>query len=356
MDFFAQQDVARRRTAWLIFYFCLAVVGIVAAFYFVALAGMVVAHTMDDEAASWNPYLETLWHPRLFIRVALVTVGVILLGSLYKTWRLASGGKSVALMLGGRLVAPDTRDLAERRLLNVVEEMSLASGVPVPPVYVLDEEPSINAFAAGYQPADAVIGVSRGCLEYLNRDELQGVMAHEFSHLLNGDMRLNLRLTGVVYGILMIALAGFTLLRFMGLRQRRSREGGTGWRPGIPWLGFVAVAMLVIGSAGLFFARLIKSAISRQREYLADASAVQFTRLPAGLAGALKKIGGRPETSKMKHAHAEEVSHMFFGSMFGSRRWQLFATHPPLAERIRRIDPTFDGKSPTQVPPVGAAS
>ncbi len=350
MDFFEHQDVARRRTARLIFYFILAVVAIVVAIYFVALIALTFVGG-DSRSGAPNPFAQTPWHPDLFLAVAAATIGVILLGSLYKTSQLASGGESVALMMGGRLIDQGTRDPAERRLLNVVAEMALASGTPVPPVYVMENEPCINAFAAGHEPGDAVIGVSHGCLDYLDRDELQGVMAHEFSHILNGDMRLNLRLIGVLHGILVLAILGWYVmhsLRFSGRSSRDSKGGGGA----MVVILIVALGLLVVGSIGLFFGKLIKSGVSRQHEYLADASAVQFTRLPDGIAGALKKIGGRPETSKIEDGHAEEISHMFFGSAFGSRKVQLFATHPPLAERIRRIDPSFDGTFPKRVKPV----
>ncbi len=351
MDFFEHQDIARRRTAWLIFYFILAVVAIVVAIYFVALIALTFVGGDATRPDALNPYAETPWHPDLFVVVAAATIGVILLSSLYKTSQLASGGEAVALMMGGRLIDRGTRDLAERRLLNVVAEMALASGTPVPPVYVMDNEPSINAFAAGHEPGDAVIGVSHGCLDYLDRDELQGVMAHEFSHVLNGDMRLNLRLIGVLHGILVLAILGWYVLhslRYSGRSSGDSKGGGAI----VAVILIVAVGLLVVGSIGLLFGKLIKSAVSRQREYLADAAAVQFTRLPDGIAGALKKIGGRPETSKIEDTHAEEISHMFFGSALGSRKVQLFATHPPLADRIRRIDASFDGTFPKRVKPV----
>ncbi len=353
MDFFEQQEAARRRTGRLVLYFILAVVVIVVAIYLVVLIALVFVGGDSSQPDAANPYMETPWHPDLLALVAVATIGVIMAGSLYKTSQLSAGGESVALMMGARLIDSQTRDLAERRLLNVVEEMALASGIPVPPVYVMDNERSINAFAAGHQPGDAVIGVSRGSLEYLDRDELQGVMAHEFSHILNGDMRMNLRLVGILHGILVIAILGWFVLRTMGLGYsgRSSRSGGKGGGA-MAMVLVIGVGLLVIGSVGLLFGKLIKSAVSRQREYLADASAVQFTRLPDGIAGALKKIGGRPETSKIQDAHAEEISHMFFGSAFGSFSWQLFSTHPPLVERIQRVEPTFDGEFPKRVKPV----
>lgn len=351
MDFFEHQEVARRRTGRLLVYFGMAVVAIVVAIYFLSLLVMVFAF-QPDQPGQPNPYMESPFHPGLFLITAAATIGVILLGSLYKTSQLAAGGETVALMMGGKPLNTQSRDPAEKRLLNIVEEMALASGVPVPPVYVLENEPSINAFAAGHEPGDAVIGVSRGCLAFLNRDELQGVMAHEFSHILNGDMRTNLRLIGLLHGILVIALLGWIVLRtagFAAVGSRRGRDNNSGAA-----LLAVGLGLLVIGGVGLFFAKLIKSAVSRQREYLADASAVQFTRQPGGIAGALKKIGGRPDTSKINDAHAEEISHMFFGSAFGSFSSQLFSTHPPLADRIKRVDPAFDGKFPQRVEPVAA--
>jgi len=245
----------------------------------------------------------------------------------------------VAELLDGRLINSSARDANERKLLNVVEEMAIASGVPVPQVYVMNEEPGINAFAAGHSSGDAVIGVTRGCMTLLSRDELQGVIGHEFSHVLNGDMRLNLRLIGLIFGILCLTIIGRILIRTRGRKNP------------LPLLG---IALIVIGWAGVVFGRLIQAAVSRQREVLADASAVQFTRNPAGLAGALKKIGGLAEGSHLKSPHAEEASHLFFANGMGESIFS-FATHPPLVERIRALDPSFDGKFPTIVIPEATA-
>jgi Zn-dependent protease with chaperone function len=278
--------------------------------------------------------------------VTLGTLTVIGLGSLYKISELSGGGEHVALMLGGRAVDPQTRDPAERRLLNVVEEMALASGIAVPPVFVLENESGINAFAAGHQPSDAVVAVSAGALRYLTRDELQGVMGHEFSHILNGDMRLNLRLIGIVYGILVLAVIGYYVMRFSGsFSSSDSKKSG-----GAAGVFLFGIVLMVLGYIGVFFGNLIKSAISRQREFLADASAVQFTRNPGGISGALKKIGGLSEGSRIRDAHAEEVSHMFFGNAFTGGFFNLFATHPPLEERIRALEPDFDGRFPDVEP------
>ena len=261
---------------------------------------------------------------------AIATASVIGLASLFKTMGLRGGGGKVARDLGGTLVDSDTRDRRRRQLRNVVEEIALASGVPVPEIYVLEEESGINAFAAGYTPADAAVAVTRGALEKLKRDELQGVIAHEFSHILNGDMRINIRLMGALFGILVLALIGRRVL----IHSRFASSGRS--KDGAPLI-LIALAVTAVGYIGLFFGRWIKAAVSRQREYLADASAVQFTRDPNGIGGALKKIAVYSDGSYLR-SDSEEVSHMLFGD--GSKM-MLFATHPPLKERIKRIDPGF---------------
>jgi Zn-dependent protease with chaperone function len=342
-DFFQQQDAARRRTALLLLYFVVTVALIVMGVYFAAIAVNFLVFEQGDATTGVYGKSFSWWNPDLFLAAAVGTVVVVAAGSTYKTAMLSfGGGGRVAEMLGGRPVDPDSDDPDERRLLNIVEEMAIASGTPVPAVYLLDQEPAINAFAAGRTPGDAVIGVTRGALHHLTRDELQGVIAHEFSHILNGDMRLNLRLIGILHGILVLALIGHVLLRASFVSSgRRSRRGG----PPIPLILFGA-ALVAIGSIGVFFGRLIKSAVSRQREYLADASAVQFTRNPSGIAGALKKIGGLARGASIEDPHAEEASHLFFGDAMRFRVFDLMSTHPPLVERIRRIDPTFDGTFP----------
>lgn len=338
MDFFAHQERARRNTGRLIVYFVVTLIAIVALVY-IAIAGIAAAATQNSE----QPIDFFVFHPRLFIGVLGAVLTVILGGSFYKTLQLAGDGHRVAVELGGVKVQPNSRDLDERVLLNVVEEMAIASGTPVPPVYLLDEE-GINAFAAGTTPQNAVIGVTRGCLRTLSRDELQGVIAHEFSHILNGDMRMNVRLIGLLYGIILIAMIGYVLLRLMAeipARASSSDDDGKGTIAIIAALFATGLALLGIGYIGVFFASLIQSAVSRQREFLADASAVQFTRNPSGIADALKRIGGWKQKSRLKAVYAKEASHMFFGQGVMSL-W--FATHPPLETRIRRIEPSFDGK------------
>ncbi len=328
MDFFEQQDKARKNTKLLVAYFAIAVVCIIASIY---VASLLIFYGVNfQQQPGVPPSLFVLWNPELFLYVVLGTLSIVVLGSLYKTAALAKGGSAVAEMLGGRLVSSNTSHPDERKLQNVIEEMAIASGVPIPKIYVLDDEEGINAFAAGYSPSDAAIGVTRDCMTLLNRDELQGVIGHEFSHILNGDMRLNVRLIGVLFGILCLAVIGRVLL----YSRSRSRDRNP--------LILLGLALIVIGAIGVFFGRLIQAALSRQREFLADASSVQFTRNPAGLSGALQKIGG--VGSKIESAHAGEASHMFFGNGLGKPFLGLLATHPPLDERIRAIDPGWDGK------------
>ena len=298
MDFFERQDKARKKTKWLVIYFIFAVAAMIAAIYIVTLvifSGVQAhQHSYDEAQAQFN-----LWNTQLFLGVALGTLAIVFIGSSYKTIALAAGGSAVSEMMGARLVSSNTTDPDERKLLNVVEEMAIASGVPVPQVYVMDDEDGINAFAAGHKPGDATVTVTRGCMKLLSRDELQGVIGHEFSHILNGDMRLNMRLMGIIFGILCLAIIGRVLLY-----SARGGGRGRGQNP-LPILG---LALLLIGYIGVFFGRLIQAAVSRQREFLADASSVQFTRNPGGITGALKKIGGLGETgSRLSHAHSRGI-------------------------------------------------
>ena len=332
MDFFGEQDAARRNTRWLVLLFVLAVTVIIIALYLVVVGAI----AYSESSRNLTPLL--WWQPDIFLTVAVLVSSVILLSSLYKVIQLSSGGgASVAESLGGRLVSRSATDQLERRLLNVVDEMAIASGIPAPQVYVMDDEHGINAFAAGTTTSNAVVAVTRGTLEQLNRDELQGVVGHEFSHIFNGDMRLNIRLMGVLHGILMLALIGRMILRG-GSRGHRVRSSSSDKKGG-GGIIVIALALLIIGYIGVFFGRLIKAAVSRQREFLADASAVQFTRNPDGIAGALKKIAGI-DTTQLEHPDAESASHMFFGN--GVKSFMtLLATHPPVEERISRLDPYF---------------
>jgi len=333
MDFFQAQERARTTSRRLVWWFGLCLCAVILAIYLLA----VVAKAFTVPAGEGGGSL-AWWDMELFAVVAPVVGGIILLGSLFKLMQLSGGGSVVARDLGGRQVDPSTTDLLERRLINVVEEMSIASGLPAPEIWILDEEEGINAFAAGTDPTNAVVGVTRGCLERLNRDELQGVIAHEFSHILNGDMKLNMRLIGWIFGLVMIAMLGRMLLELLRFSRgsRDSKGGGA-------VLAVVAAgaALWLVGSIGVFFAKLLQASVSRQREFLADASAVQFTRNPDGLANALRKVGGFSKNGAIQTSRAAEARHLFFAN---SQLMKLgFATHPPLDVRIRAIDPGWQG-------------
>lgn len=339
-DFFEHQRDARRRTGWLIALLALAIILITALVYVAVAVSLHFFGPLEPEGAGRAPLV---WRPQLLVIVAPASLALIVGASLARLVSLRAGGRAVAESLGGRLINPDTTDPDERRVLNVVEEMAIASGTPVPPVYILPGEVGINAFAAGYRPEDAVVGVTRGSVQLLTRDELQGVIAHEFSHVLNGDMRLNLRLVGVLFGVQVIAIIGQTILRSIGRGYRGSSRSSKGGGGAIVFILALALALFVIGYVGLFIASLIKAAVSRQREFLADAAAVQFTRNPPGIAGALKKIGGSVRGSRLVAAQAEEFSHMYFSGGVRHALAALTSTHPPLASRIRRIEPQWDG-------------
>lgn len=308
MDFFAQQDAARKASRRLTVLFVLAVIAVLVAVNIVTAIAL--------ESAS----------PAVIGVVSIITLALVLGGSAFKTLSLRDGGSAVAEMMGGRRITSATTDLAEKRLVNVIEEMALASGVPVPLIYIMDNEPGLNAFAAGYSPNDAAIAVTHGLLHAMNRDELQGVIGHEFSHVLNGDMRLNVRMIGLLFGIEMIGHTGRVFMRVAD-RGRDSRATG-----GIAGFG---LALFVIGAVGVFMANMIRAAVGRQREYLADASAVQFTRNPDGIGSALALIAA--QSGVVEHRNADEVSHMFIAAALDSRLDGLFATHPPIETRIEKI-------------------
>ncbi|WP_274058685.1 M48 family metallopeptidase [Vibrio parahaemolyticus] len=334
MDPFHHQDTARQRTGLLVMLFTLAVL---------AITGLV-------SVISIGIYFYFTGEPfttQSIISYCLLSfVGVLLVVSISSFIRLselnANGGRGVAESIGGKLISTDTSNAKHRQLLNVVEEMSIASGIPVPPVYVMTEEHGINAFAAGMSIDDAVIGVTQGALDAFSRDELQGVIAHEFSHILNGDMRLNTRLIGALFGITCIAHFGHLILDNSNSTRHVSRSSSDS-NKGFAVIILIAIVCLVLGWLGTLFGNMIKAAISRQREFLADASAVQFTRNDQGIAGALKKIGSNVQGSTLNTKASDEMSHMMFGQSKLSGFSSLFATHPPLDERIRRIEPHWDG-------------
>ena len=325
MDFFAQQARVRGSSRRMVLLFVLAVIAIVV--------------TID--AVVWilmgrHGMTHTGWASRRLL--PLTTIGTLLViggCAMYRIMSLSNGGKSVAESMGGVPVSPDTHDPQLRQLRNVIEEVAIASGTPVPDIYLMQDEPGINAFAAGYSVSDAAICVTQGCLDNLTRDELQGVIAHEFSHVLNGDMRLNIRLIGLLFGIIALAVIGRQLLNFGNVRfSRRSSNDG--------WVWIIGLALLGVGYIGYFFGRLIQASVARSRESLADASAVQFTRQTEGIAGALKKIAALGDGSRLHAANRHEVAHMLFGDSDAPGFFDgLYATHPPLMKRIRSLDPGF---------------
>jgi len=363
MDFFALQDEARRRTRRLVALFVLAVAGTVLVVYLVFTLGygfyVQESRRASDPAfraqTGWTlgaaPPYRTLrgesswWDGTAFGLTTGATLLLIGIGAGLRAVALSSGGRAVAEMLGGEALAPAPSDPAERRLAHVVEEMAIASGMAVPAVYVLRGERGINAFAAGLEPDGAVIGVTQGAMEQLTRDELQGVIAHEFSHILNGDMRLNMRLCVMTHGILFLAVTGQALLRAMWrvpVRVRGSRRQGGGELAVFAAMLAAGLALVLIGSVGHGFAWLIQAAVSRQREFLADAAAVQFTRNPSGIAGALAKAAGvSGRQRRLASTHAGELGHFLFSHEGTAWLGGWAATHPPLEERIRRIDPQF---------------
>ncbi|MBN2035605.1 MAG: M48 family metalloprotease [Chitinispirillaceae bacterium] len=344
MDFFTRQENARKKTGVLVVCFIIAVLLIIAALY-----GAIAAVLLFNNAIK-DPF-----EPELLAGISIAIITLVAGASAIRMKQLAKGGSAVAKMLGAQRVESDTLDIKEKQLLNVVEEMAIASGTIMPSVYLLEEQ-GINAFAAGWKSTDAVICVTRGCLELLSRDELQGVIAHEFSHVHSGDMRLNIRLMGFIFGILVIGQIGYWVLRGSTRSRVRVRSRGKGKGAGLVVL--LAAALLVIGYIGVFFGNLIKAAVSRAREYLADASAVQFTRNPSGIAGALKKIGGYGAGSRVTHHNAAQASHLFFANGLSGFWSAMFATHPPLEQRIKAIEPGFDGRFPqvAEVPAAQAAS
>ena len=343
-DFFERQDIARRNTGRLVLLFVLAVLAIMVSIDLLLAATIgYLGRDPATGAIDWSRAVD----PQLLGIAVVGTLVVVGGGTLFKIAQLRGGGRVIAEELGGRRLNPDTSVPAERQLLNVVEEMAIASGTPAPPVYLLDEEEGINAFAAGFTINDAVIGVTRGAVDQLTRDELQGVIAHEFSHILNGDMRLNIRLIGLLNGILIIGILGYFMLRITAFSGRGSSRRSSP----LPLLALGA-GLMVVGFFGTFFGNLIKAGVSRQREFLADAAAVQFTRQPAGLAGALKRIGGFLSGSTVQSPNAPEASHMFFGRATSGLSG-LFATHPPLTKRIRRLEPSWNGQFAEAAPRTG---
>jgi Zn-dependent protease with chaperone function len=347
VDFFREQDIARRNTRLLTLLFGIAVLVLIGLTNLL-LVGFVVFESGGGQSSLSTDVLD--WQS--FISVGAVITLIIGAVVLVNWINFARGGKQIAAALGGRLVQPSTDDPLEQRAANIVQEMALAANMPVPSLFVLDEETGINAFAAGTSPANAVVAVTQGALTSLNRDQLQGVIGHEFSHILNGDMRLSIRLAAMLRGITFIGDVGSILLHSASHRRRYRSSKKDDGRGAVLAIG---LGLYLIGLLGGLMAGLIKSAISKQKEYLADASAVQFTRNPEGIGDALKIIGGHSAGTFVETARAEEMSHLFFGQV-RHRLWSAFATHPPIEERIERIDPQWDGQFITVTAPQSAST
>lgn len=340
MGFIENQEQAKRASGSLIFYFTLGFLGVIAS---LTLATMLILLPLQPfympPPGKWAFY-EFRW---ILLGVTLAAAGAMLLASWWKLLLLKrNGGETIATMLGGRLVRRDTTEPIERRLRNVVEEIAIASQTPLPLIYILNREQGINAFTAGYTPHQAVLGITRGAAELLRRDQLQAMVAHEFSHIQNGDMRLNLRLMGLVHGILFLAYSGHVLLKHSA-GARADHEGGF-----IPGLIFGAILALV-GSVGGFCGTLLKAGVGRQREFLADAAAVEYTRDPKALVGVLLTIAGCDQGSELVSPKAPVASHLYFADGVNSWLSRKLATHPPLEERIRRIDPFYEGPWPKDI-------
>ena len=351
MNFYAAQDSAKKKTKYLILIYLLVLVvlTLLSTLVLLLLVPVIIGQPLP------SPFFESILSPDNLPTLAGVgafIIGGALISSYVKSRHLAKGGGVIAAALGGVKISPNSRDLNERKVLNVVEEMAIASGMPVPEVYLLKNESGINAFAAGQTPIDAVIGVTQGCIDKLTRSQLQGVIGHEFSHILNGDMRLNLRIIMLLHGIEFIGMLG----RIMTASQRRRRAGFSSRSSSRRGKGNGAIvlaglALRLIGWFGVLFGNMVQAAVSRQREFLADASSVQFTRDPSAISGALKVIGGTTETSRLSDTDVNEVAHLFFGQAFKTRVRFLFATHPPIEDRIRQVEPHWDGQFLAPLPP-----
>jgi Zn-dependent protease with chaperone function len=322
MNFFEDQRRVRAETRNLVIYYFLAVA------FTALLTGFVIVFFLKNNVKINGQVMTMQELIPAVLGVGVLVALLIFVVSLIKIVMLGKGGEYVARACGAQKVDPHTKDPLIQRYINVVHEMSIASGTPIPKIYLMQHETGINAFAAGYDINDAVVAVTRGTLEKLNRDELQGVVAHEFSHIFNGDMKLNIKLIGFLAGLVFITELGRVLAR---TRSRNSRSNGN-------QLAAIGLALMLVGGLGYLLASVIKAMISRQREYLADASAVQFTRNPDGIGGALKKIYVFSGHGLLEATKAGEVSHMFFTSALS----QMFATHPPLEDRIQRVFPSMN--------------
>ncbi|BBP46586.1 Zn-dependent protease [Thiosulfatimonas sediminis] len=339
MDFFRAQEQAQRKTRWLLFWYVLILfsVSFIASLVLMLLMP-IFSHgylVLNSELLFTQLYTWQNWP--IFAGVSAFVFAGAALNSWFKARELATGGVAIAEQLGAQRIPLNTRNPLQKRALNLVQEMAIAANMPVPQLYLLTQETAINAFAAGLYPSDAVITLTRGALERLDRNQLQGVIAHEFSHILNGDMRLNFRLIVLLHGIGFIRSIG----RFMSpSRRQQARHSRAKKGQGIA--AIVGLLLRLVGWLGELFSRMLQAKISREREYLADASAVQFTRNPQSIGGALKVLAHAQGRSYLTQDNLHEIAHLFFAPAL-SRMFSWYATHPPLDARIRRIEPNWDG-------------
>ena len=318
-QFFERQETQRKYTGWLVGAFVAAMLLVVLVINLVVIFGLGAS-----PAEVWRH------EPSVVVWITVIALGTMLIASWHRSSQMREGGPAVARALGGVQVNANDGDLKRQRLVNIVEEMAIAARIRKPQVFVLPDEAGINAFAAGYSPDEAAVAVTQGALDAFDRDQLQAVIGHEFSHILNGDMKINMRLTAWIFGLCVIADVA---RRFMN-----KRGGGKS----AARIKLIAFGVFLAGSAGAFAGRLLQAAVSRRREHLADASAVQFTRNPQALQSAFIVMAASASGTRLEHEHAIGVSHMFFAG--SSPAWitkfnaSWFATHPPLEERVRAID------------------
>lgn len=320
MNFFQHQDAARKKTGFLVVGFALVILLIL----------VVIDVLIFIYGREYGDMTTLISGANVFV------LGVILLGSLAKYWKLRGGGRSVAEMIKAEPILRDAKEPKLRQLINIVDEISIASGIASPTLYYMPEEKGINAFVAGFDANDTVLVVTQGALDKLNRDELQGVIAHEFSHIFNADTKINLRLMAVLGGLLVMSQVGYNILTSQRSSSRTSRSSNSN-SIAVPFVGSV---LFLLGYLGLFFGNIIKAAISRQREYLSDASAVQFTRNPNGIGKALMKIAAQGKSAYMGNKNSEDISHMCFAETIKAGFMNPFSTHPRIDLRIKSIDPT----------------
>ncbi len=352
MNFYIAQDNARQKTKWLVvgYLFMLLLLTFVSTLVLMLLMPLFGNQSLPSFSAGFWSSLFSANHLNTFLGVGAFIMGGAFISSYIESRHLAKGGGVVAAGLGGVKISANTTNLNERKALNVVTEMAIASGMPVPDVYLLKKETAINAFAAGLMPSDAVIGLTQEAIDKLTRAQLQGVVGHEFSHILNGDMRLNLRIIMLLHGVAFIALLGRILTSTSNHRNGRYSRSSGSKRKGNGGIMVVGILLRVLGWLGVLLGNIVKAAVSRQREFLADAASVQFTRNPASIADALKVIGAPSQSSRIQKADVSEVSHLFFGQAFRSHLNFMFATHPPIEQRIKRLQPHWDGLFLTPLP------